>query len=143
MGPRSPWAALLVWFLAASILTPGILTQRASAQSIPVEQLLASEEDPAVLSDAGQQLAARKQLADAQRFWEKALELSPNFFAALFNLGYMHFSGDRFEKAAGFLERAAWRSSVPSISRILNPRIGIFESACFESRIPGGDGQGM
>ena len=57
-GRPSLRAAVSVCLLAASILTSGLLSPSASAQTIPVEQLSASEEDPAVLTDAGRQLAA-------------------------------------------------------------------------------------
>ena len=112
-------AAVSVWLLAASILMPGLLSPSASAQTIPVEQLLASEEDPAVLTDAGRQLAAQRQPGDDRRLWEKAAKVSPGFFAALFNLGYLHFSADRHEQAAAFLTRAAKASPGDFNSRYL------------------------
>lgn len=100
---------LLAWLLAAAFLThPGAAPFSViRAQTVDVERLLAQEKDPEALSTAAQQLAVSKQLQPAEKLWKRALELSPDFFPALFNLGYMHFSTKQFEEALLFLDRAA------------------------------------
>ena len=106
-------AALLACFLAmafspnsgASAFLPA-----AKAQTFDVERLIAEENDPEALSTAAQQLAVAKQLEPAEKLWKRALELSPGFFPALFNLGFMHFSAQQFEKALPFLDRAVENS---------------------------------
>jgi tetratricopeptide (TPR) repeat protein len=109
--PRAGRRPTLLLCLLAAVFSPhaGPLAAlpAASAQTLDVDRLIAQEKDPAVLSTAAQQLAVSKQLAAAEKLWQRALELSPNFFPALFNLGYMHFSAQEFEKARPFLERAA------------------------------------
>jgi tetratricopeptide (TPR) repeat protein len=85
---------------------PGLLPSSV-AQSADIEQLIANEKDPETLSGAAQQLAVSKKFDQAERLWKRALEISPRFFPALFNLGYMYFSTEQFEKAVPFLERAA------------------------------------
>ena len=105
-----PFPVLLVWSLAATFCPHGAappLLPAATAQTVDVERLIAQEKDPEVLSAAAQQLAVAKQFEPAEKLWKRALELSPGFFPALFNLGYMHFSTQQFEKALPFLERAA------------------------------------
>jgi tetratricopeptide (TPR) repeat protein len=108
-----PYSALLAWFLA-TILSPHTgapaFLPAARAQTVDVERLLADEKNPEVLSAAAQQLAVAKQLQPAEKLWQRALDLSPDFFPALFNLGYMHFSAKQFEKALPFLDRAAQNS---------------------------------
>jgi tetratricopeptide (TPR) repeat protein len=101
--------ALLACCLAALFaLAPNAPSQTANpSQTIDTEALLARETDPAVLSDAAQQLAVSKQLDAARKLWTRALELSPGFFPALFNLGYVHFSAQQFAEALPLLERAA------------------------------------
>ncbi len=84
-----------------------VFAASASAQAPDVETLLSQEKDPAVLSDAAQELAVAKQLDPARKLWTRALELSPEFFPALFNLGYMHFSAGQYTQALPLLERAA------------------------------------
>ena len=61
---------------------------------------------PEELSDAAQKLAIEKHYAEAERLWLEALQLSPRFFPALFNLGYMYFSIGQPERAEPVLRRA-------------------------------------
>jgi tetratricopeptide (TPR) repeat protein len=63
--------------------------------------------DPAALSDQAQQLAMKQRFAEAEALWKQALELAPGYFPALFNLGYMHYSREQFDRAVPYLERAA------------------------------------
>lgn len=62
---------------------------------------------PAELSDRAQEFAKKGNTAEAEKLWERAIEQSPKYFPALFNLGYMNYSLNRFEQACSFLERAA------------------------------------
>ena len=61
----------------------------------------------AELSDEAQRLAKSGNTAEAEKLWQRALDQSPKFFPALFNLGYMNYSLERFEQACEFLEQAA------------------------------------
>jgi tetratricopeptide (TPR) repeat protein len=60
---------------------------------------------PEELSDAAQKLAIEKRYAEAEKLWLEALQLSPKFFPALFNLGYMYFSQGQAERAEPVLRR--------------------------------------
>lgn len=64
-------------------------------------------QQPSALSQRAQELALSKNFEEAERLWRQALALEPDFFPALFNLGYMHFSRQRFEPAEMWLSRAA------------------------------------
>jgi tetratricopeptide (TPR) repeat protein len=64
-------------------------------------------QDPAALSDAAQQAAQSNRPEEAERLWRQAVEVSPRFFPALFNLGYFHYSRREPLKAIPFLERAS------------------------------------
>lgn len=66
--------------------------------------------DPATLTDRGLELAQSGQTATAADLWRQALKLAPEYFPALFNLGYMHFSAGQFETSRPLLERAATAS---------------------------------
>src|SRR6185437_11498486 len=47
----------------------------------------ATAQDPAALSEQAQKLAGEQHTVEAEKLWKQAIELSPNFFPALFNLG--------------------------------------------------------
>ena len=64
-------------------------------------------EDPAALSERAAALASEQRFTEAADLWRKALDASPGFFPALFNLGYMYFTQGEPETALPFLERAA------------------------------------
>ena len=61
----------------------------------------------ATLTDRGLELAQEGRVAEAADLWQQALKTAPDYFPALFNLGYMHFSAGRLESAKPFLARAA------------------------------------
>ena len=63
--------------------------------------------DPAVLTDRGLALAQGGRTDEAAKLWHQALEVAPDYFPALFNLGYMHFSAGLFAEARPHLARAA------------------------------------
>ena len=63
-------------------------------------------QDAAGLSDAAQQAAQSNRPAEAEQLWRQAIEISPRFFPALFNLGYFHYSRRDYLKAIPYLERA-------------------------------------
>ena len=63
--------------------------------------------DPASLTDRGLELAREGRQAEAADLWRQALDAAPDYFPALFNLGYMHFSAGRLEAAEPLLARAA------------------------------------
>jgi tetratricopeptide (TPR) repeat protein len=62
--------------------------------------------DPQQLSDKALEFASRRQFAQAEQLWLQALEASPNFFPAAFNLGYMYYSTGQPAKAEPHLARA-------------------------------------
>src|SRR5947209_12275951 len=62
--------------------------------------------DPAALSDRAQQAAAAKRFEEAEKLWREALAASPEFFPALFNLGYMQYSRGRYSEAESWLAAA-------------------------------------
>lgn len=59
------------------------------------------------LNAQAQQFAQARQFDEAERLWQQALKISPSFFPAAFNLGYMNFSQKRFAEAESFLLQAA------------------------------------
>jgi Flp pilus assembly protein TadD len=63
--------------------------------------------DPETLSAQALELASRRQFAEAEKLWEKALQLSPAYFPAAFNLGYMHYTNGDMQKAVKNLHNAA------------------------------------
>ena len=87
-------------------------------------------QDPALLSEQARQLASQQQPADAQRLWKQALVISPDFFPALFNLGYFHFQRQEFTEAEPLLRRAtqvpgsdfnAWYVLGATLSKLARP----------------------
>src|SRR3954454_2180191 len=67
----------------------------------------AAAEDPATLSREAQQKAQEQRFDDAERLWKRAVELSPAYFPALFNLSLMYVRQERFSDAEPLLRRAA------------------------------------
>ncbi len=59
------------------------------------------------LADQGLALAQAGDEQGAAELWRQALAIAPDYFPALFNLGYMHFSAGRFKDAEPYLERAS------------------------------------
>ena len=68
--------------------------------------LLAPMQDAGALSARAQNLAVEKHLDEAEAIWRQAIARSPDFFPALFNLGYMFYSTERFDEAAKWLAEA-------------------------------------
>ncbi|MFZ4985695.1 MAG: tetratricopeptide repeat protein [Blastocatellia bacterium] len=62
--------------------------------------------DAAALSDAAQEAVRANRPAEAERLWKLAIEASPRFFPALFNLGYFYHTRREFAQAIPLLERA-------------------------------------
>ena len=81
--------------------------------------LLAPMQDAAALSAQAQNLAMEKRFDEAEALWRQAIARSPDYFPALFNLGYMFYSTGRFEPAATWLKKAASISSQDFNSRYL------------------------
>ena len=71
---------------------------------------LAAAEDPAALSERAQQSAQQQRFDEAERLWKRAIELSPHYFPALFNLGLFYTRQRKFPEAELFLKRAAQAS---------------------------------
>ena len=69
----------------------------------------AEAQDPAVLSERAQQCAEQNRGAEAEKLWLQAIGLSPNYFPALFNLGYFYFQEGRMSDAEPLLRRASMR----------------------------------
>lgn len=63
--------------------------------------------DPATLTDRGLELAQGGRVSEAADLWQRALAVAPDYFPALFNLAYMHYSAGELEAARPLLERAA------------------------------------
>jgi superkiller protein 3 len=61
---------------------------------------------PAELSDQAKQLAGERRFDEAEKLWRRALRLDPNYFPALFNLGYLFFSSGRAAESRPWLEGA-------------------------------------
>jgi tetratricopeptide (TPR) repeat protein len=61
----------------------------------------------AALSDQALALAQQRRTAEAEKLWRQALAIDPDYFPALFNLGYMKFSGGHQAEGRPWLERAA------------------------------------
>ena len=68
--------------------------------------LLAPMQDAGALSTRAQSLAMEKRFDEAEALWRQAIVRSPEFFPALFNLGYMYYSTGRFDQAATWLAKA-------------------------------------
>src|SRR5579859_363790 len=69
--------------------------------------LLWAPQDPAALSDKAQDLARQSRFDEAERLWQQALAISPGFFPALFNLGYMKSTQGKYSEAVTFLAQSA------------------------------------
>lgn len=68
--------------------------------------LLMMMQDAGALSDRAQKLASEKRTGEAEALWRQAAEQSPDFFPALFNLGFLYYSQGKFDQAAPWLTRA-------------------------------------
>ncbi len=68
---------------------------------------LVDAQDAATLSDRAQALASEKRLEEAERLWKDALAKAPDYFPALFNLGYFYYSRARFDAAEPLLDHAS------------------------------------
>ena len=64
-------------------------------------------QDSGKLSEQAQKLAVEKRYDEAEVLWRQAIDRSPDFFPALFNLGYMFYSNGKLDQAAIWLARAA------------------------------------
>lgn len=69
--------------------------------------LLGQESEPGALSEKAAGLAKQQRYEEAAALWQRALKLQPDYFPALFNLGYMEVTRSRFQQAEPFLARAA------------------------------------
>ncbi len=69
--------------------------------------LSARGQTAAALSDQALELAKQHRTEEARKLWEQALARDPNYFPALFNLGYLHFSAGQMAEARPWLARAA------------------------------------
>jgi tetratricopeptide (TPR) repeat protein len=67
----------------------------------------AQAQSPEQLSEQAQELATQQRIPEAEALWQKAIAASPNYFPALFNLGYTYFKANRFADAEPLLHRAA------------------------------------
>jgi tetratricopeptide (TPR) repeat protein len=68
---------------------------------------LVQRPDAAALNERARQMAVEQRYEEAEKLWKQALEASPDFFPALFNLGFMYFSRAQHEQAEPLLSRAA------------------------------------
>ena len=68
--------------------------------------LASAAQDPAALDSQARELAAKQQRAEAEELWNQAIRISPEYFPALFNLGYFYFQQQRFAEAEPLLRRA-------------------------------------
>jgi len=48
-------------------------------------------QNPEALSESAQQAAQAQRYEEAERLWRKAIDSSPRYFPALFNLGFFFF----------------------------------------------------
>src|SRR5260370_447199 len=81
--------------------------------------LLAQAQDAGALSERAQSLAAEKRFDEAEAVWLQATRRSPDFFPALFNLGYLYYSTGKFDQAATWLTRAGSASPMDFNTRYL------------------------
>src|SRR4051794_35703042 len=72
-----------------------------------ISLVTAEAQDPAVLSEQAHSLAEQKRFGEAEKLWNQALRLSPNYFPALFNLGYLYVEQGKASDAEPLLRRAA------------------------------------
>ena len=68
---------------------------------------LAQSPNPDDLSESAKQLASTRRFDEAAALWKKALQIDPNHYPSLFNLGYMRFSLSEFSAAEPLLSSAA------------------------------------
>ena len=54
----------------------------------------------------GSLMISMRRFDEAEALWRQAIVRSPDFFPALFNLGYMYYSTGRFDQAATWLAKA-------------------------------------
>ena len=87
---------------------------------------------PEALSASAQQAAQAHRYEEAERLWRNAIDSSPRYFPALFNLGLFFFSRQQFNDAVPFLERAAEVSPQDFNSHYLR-------GACYQSLERGDD----
>ena len=71
---------------------------------------LAAAEDPACSAEQAQKSAQQQRFAEAEHLWKRAIEISPEYFPALFNLGLFYSREQRFAEAEPLLKRAAQSS---------------------------------
>src|ERR1700712_3098264 len=64
-------------------------------------------QDAAALSEQAQQLIEQQRAAEAESLWTQAIRLSPDYFPALFNLGYFYLKENRMNEAEPLLRKAA------------------------------------
>lgn len=69
--------------------------------------LMLAQEDPAALSDQAQSFAEQRRFDEAEKLWLQAIAVSPHYFPALFNLGYMLSSQGKYAESVPWLEAAA------------------------------------
>ena len=69
--------------------------------------LASAAQDPAALDSQALKFAASQQRAEAEGLWSQAIRISPEYFPALFNLGYFYFQQQRFIEAEPLLRRAS------------------------------------
>jgi len=67
----------------------------------------ADAQDAAALSEQAQTFAEQKRLDEAEKLWSQAIHLSPDYFPALFNLGYLYVEEGKASDAEPLLRRAA------------------------------------
>lgn len=68
---------------------------------------VAQAADPATMNEAANKLAIERRYDEAEKLWKQAIAASPDFFPALFNLGFMYVSRSQWDQAETFLSRAA------------------------------------
>src|SRR3954447_6901750 len=64
-------------------------------------------QDASALSEQAQQRLAEHRSVEAESLWTQAIRLSPDYFPALFNLGYFYLKENRVSEAEPLLRRAA------------------------------------
>lgn len=82
------------------------------------------------LSQQAQRLAGQQRFDEAERLWNQAIGMSPEFFPALFNLGYFYFKQQKYAEAEPLLRRAteasrddfnAWYLQGAALSKLARP----------------------
>jgi tetratricopeptide (TPR) repeat protein len=68
---------------------------------------VAQAQDPAAMNETAKQLTIERRYDEAEKVWKQALAASPDFFPALFNLGFLYFSRAHYEQAEPLLARAS------------------------------------